>query len=248
MRSLWNIAFSSILLAGVACTVTSTGGPPGSGPGTAPPADVDRCKRSCDKMKFFACSSADEQARCYADCDTATASQIEVFTGCAESSICDPACRTKIQPAEQASQGGGGASAATCTTACDKLVMCSLIPVGAKTECNKICAEKGYQYQIDCVNETACDKIEATCGGPVSNETGGGGGSSGGGADFEIANCRTQCDSIHFFDCSTTTEHAACRDVCASAAATKRDTFTACSQSSGSDCTKKGACLDAFLN
>jgi hypothetical protein len=46
-----------------------------------------------------------------------------------------------------------------------------MIPVGAAAECKSKCASSGYQYQIDCVTQTPCDKIAATCGGVV-NETG----------------------------------------------------------------------------
>jgi hypothetical protein len=188
-------------------------------------------------MKFFQCNSADEQARCYGDCDAATPSQIELFTGCADNSICDPQCRTRIQPPEKAKQGGGGASASTCTEACDKLVSCSLIPVGAKQECNTECSTKGYQYQIDCVNKTACDKLKSTCGGgggDDNNKTG-------------VASCQAECDSLNFLECASADTHATCRAKCASADASPRDTFAACSRSSGPDCSKKKACLDAFL-
>src|SRR5689334_1069419 len=88
---------ASFLALSVACTVETTSSSPPNGSG-ASSADVSRCKTSCDKMKFFECSSADEQARCYSDCDKASPAQIQVFTGCAENSICDPECRTTIQP------------------------------------------------------------------------------------------------------------------------------------------------------
>ena len=232
------------------CSSTTSAGPgssgTGSGSGGATAVETDRCKHSCDKMKFFDCSSAEEQARCYGDCDKATSSQIEVFNGCAENSICDPQCRTTIQPKESAETGGGGASATTCTAACDKLVSCNKIPVGAKSECNSRCATEGYQYQIDCVNKTACDKLEATCGGGTS----GGSISGGGGVDSGASNtdaCLRECDSINFFMCAPVASHATCREQCTKASATSRDTFTSCSTSSGGDCERKGACLDIFL-
>ena len=218
---------------------SSGGGGGGGGGGGATASQVDACKKSCDKMKFFQCSSAEEQARCYADCEKASASQIEVFTGCADNSICDPACRTSIQPKETQQSAGGGASASTCGTACDKLVSCSLIPVGAKADCTAECTKNGYQYQIDCVNNTACDKIESTCGGESSGtiET----------PSDPAAECLSECDSINFFKCAPVEFHAACRDECASASTGARDAFTTCSQSSGVDCERKKGCLDAFL-
>src|SRR5262245_10581546 len=102
-RLQYSLLYNPLLAAVIAaCSSTTNATPtPGSGPGgpSASSQDVSRCKSSCDKMKFFGCNSAEEQARCYADCDKASASQIEVFTGCAGVSICDPACRTKIEPA-----------------------------------------------------------------------------------------------------------------------------------------------------
>jgi hypothetical protein len=201
-------------------------------------------------MKFFDCSSAEEQARCYADCDSATPQQIEVFTACAENSICDPECRTSIVPKESSSSGGGGgggggASTSSCSTACTKLVECSFIPVGAKAECNSRCATEGYQYQIDCVNNNACGDIAKKCGSfeggsvdtvPIPPET------------DTVAACQDECDDINFFDCAPVAKHSECRAKCSSSTATERDDFIACASSSGVDCEKKAGCLDAFLN
>src|SRR5688572_29712281 len=85
------------------CSSTASGDPnssggPGGISGGASANEIGSCKKSCDKMKFFDCSSADEHARCYQDCDKASSSQIDIFTGCAQNSICDPQCRTTIQP------------------------------------------------------------------------------------------------------------------------------------------------------
>lgn len=211
-------------------------------------------------MKFFQCNSAEEQARCYADCEKATPSQIEVFNACAQNSICDPSCRTNIQPAG-GTAGGGGASSSSCTTACDKLVSCSAIKVGDKPACLEICQKEAYQYQIDCVNATECSKLEATCG--SLNETGGGGetsssggssgtttssGGSSGSDDFDIMRCQTACDSLQFFDCLDASEQSACRSLCSTAAAAKRDTFTSCANGAGSECTKGQDCYSVFSN
>jgi hypothetical protein len=237
-----------------ACTETTAG--PG-GPGSASTADVSRCKGSCDKMKFFGCNSADEQARCYGDCDKATTSQIEIFTGCAGSSICDPACRTKITPADSSgggssggggTTGGGGATASSCSSACDKLVSCSLIPLGGRATCNQVCSTKGYQYQIDCVNNSGCDKIKDICGASITTgseiiaEPGPDASSLG------VVTCQNECDSLNFFECVSVAEHARCRDTCTTVSGGARDTFTSCSRTSGGDCARKKACFDAFSN
>src|SRR5687767_690071 len=226
MHSSTRWLFVVTVLAIGACTIENSSTPgtgnnssPGSGGATT--AQIDRCKQGCDKMKFFDCSSAEEQAACYSDCNAATPSQIEIFTACAENSICDPACRTKVQPQEKASAGGSGATASSCATACDKLISCSFLPLGAKAECNSQCSTKGYQYQIDCVTKTACAEIEKKCGGAINESGGSGGGESSSGSsgssgsnEFEITTCQSQCDSINFFECATTAEHSACRDKC----------------------------------
>lgn len=188
MRSFWSFSIFSILgsVLVCACSSTETGsggssGSSGSSSGeSASGAQVDACKRACDKMKFFQCNSAEEQARCYADCDKATPSQIELFNACAQNSICDPSCRTNIQPS---GSKGTGATANSCASACDKLVTCSLIPIGAKSSCVDKCEKEGYQYQVDCAVNSACDKIESACGGGTGGESGGGGstGTSSGG-------------------------------------------------------------------
>lgn len=247
MKRSFSFVLSSLLV--VACTVNTSSSSPSAGGATA--ADVDRCKSGCDKMKFFDCSSADEQARCYADCDKATPSQIQVFAGCAENSICDPSCRTTIQPKDSTQpQGGAGASASTCSTACDKLVSCSLIAIGQKSACNTQCTKSGYQYQVDCVNHTDCGKIASTCGGATSGGTDNGPSSGTIDAsvpDMTVAQCQNACDTASFFDCLSASEHTTCRDHCASASASVRQNFTSCSDNAASDCNKQKDCLSVFL-
>jgi hypothetical protein len=266
MPSLRSFGAGAIALVCLACSVTSTtSNPGGSSSGSASAADVDRCKHSgCDKMKFFGCSSADEQAACYADCDKATSSQIDLFASCAENSVCDPACRTNIVPkpsggSSSGSAGGGptggtGATASSCGTACDKLISCSFIPLGAKDQCVTECQKSAYQYQIDCVNSNACDKMKAACGDPTGGSSGGtssGGTSTSGGPPdagdtFAIQQCQSACDNLNFFSCIDAATHSTCRDTCTSAAASKRDTFTSCVNTSGGDCTKGQDCYAQF--
>jgi len=248
----------------VACSSSSAGTSPSTpGAGGASTEQVSSCKQSCDKMKFFECNSAEEQARCYNDCNAATSDQIQLFTACADNSVCDPACRTNIQPKPSGggssgggssgggSTGGGGATAATCTTACQKLVQCSFIRVGDEPACEAQCTQNAYQYQIDCVNNTTCPKMQTTCGAPVGigggGSTGGGGGDTDAGPDeFEIAICQDACDSMSTFRCVDATDHAACRDLCTTAPANKRDSFRTCEDANATDCTKSNDCYDAF--
>jgi hypothetical protein len=241
-----------------ACTSTTDGG---STPGTggASSQQVGQCKSGCDKMKFFDCSTAEELARCYGDCDKATPSQIEIFNACAQNSICDPSCRTNIEPAGSPTTGGG-ATPSSCTTACDKLVTCSAIKVGDKAACLDVCQKEAYQYQIDCVNKTECSKLAATCGnvseggGGESSSSGGSSGTttssggSSGSSSFDVMRCQSACDSLKFFDCLDAAEQSACRSLCSTAAAAKRDTFTSCANAAGSDCTDGQDCYSVFKN
>jgi len=239
------------LAAGAACSST-TDATGSSGNGTSGGASttgataqqVSGCKEGCDKMKFFGCNSAEEQAACYEQCGKAEPSQIELFTKCAQTSICDPACRTNItpKPAPDAPPvKGTGATPSSCATACDKLVTCSFIKVADKSPCVAECEKEAYQYQIDCVNNNACDKLQSTCGG-------GGGGSSGGGETNNAAACQAQCDSLLLFECLSSTEQAGCRSTCSTATATKRDAFTSCAQLAGPECTKGKSCYSALNN
>jgi len=256
-----DLTLSAVTLACFACTVSTSTSPSSSPPtaGAASSAEVDSCKHeACDKMKFFGCNSADEQAACYADCDKATTSQIDLFRACAASSVCDPACRTNIAPAPAAgssggsgggSGGGGGASASSCSSACDKLVQCSLIPVGAKDQCVSQCQTAAYQYQIDCVNSTACNAIKATCGDPTAGTGGGGGGGaidSGLDDSFSIQKCQTACDTLSFYSCISAADHQKCRDDCTTAAGNKRDGLSSCVNASAPECAKAADCYSVF--
>ncbi|MEO6418750.1 MAG: hypothetical protein ABIP39_05055 [Polyangiaceae bacterium] len=234
----------ALLLGACSSTITATN------PNGVSATDVNRCKSSCDKMKFFDCASADEQAKCYNDCDVATINQIQIFTGCADNSICDPACRTTIEPKPSGggTPTGGGASASSCGTACDKLVSCSLIPVGAKADCLSQCQMSAYQYQIDCVNNQTCDKVKSVCGNTTGGATVTGSGDTDAGSNdsFKITQCQQACDSANFFSCITATQHSNCRTLCSSAAADPRDSYTSCQNGAGGDCTKSTDCYTVF--
>lgn len=206
---------------------------------------VDGCKEGCNKMKFFGCNSAEEQAACYDQCTKATPAQIELFTACAQTSICDPACRTNITPKPAPSSPppkGTGATPSSCATACDKLVSCSFVKVGEKAQCVSFCEKEAYQYQIDCVNNNACDKMQSACGGTGSSSSGG----SGDPNAVAIADCQSSCDQLLFFECFTPADQAACRSSCSSATATKRDAFRSCAKTAGGECSKATACYSAF--
>ncbi|GAC1544459.1 MAG: hypothetical protein NVS3B10_08620 [Polyangiales bacterium] len=278
-----SLAFSGAALA-LACSST-TSAAPGSSSGTsggssgigATTQEIDSCKAGCDKMKFFACNSAEEQAACYAECNKATPDQIQLFTACANTSICDPACRTNITPKPAAgapAPTGSGGTPSSCSTACDKLATCSFIKVGDKDACTSACEKQAYQYQIDCINSTSCDKMQMTCGGGVS--TGGSSGTSGSSGStgtsgssgssgssgtsgtsgtsaadqVSISQCNSTCDQLLFAMCIDAATQSACRATCSASTTTtaKRDTFSSCVNASTGQCEGGNACYTTFKN
>lgn len=166
MNTIRSVLTLVALVALGACSKTSASGGPGddddSEPGRGPGGQLTACQDACDKMKLFRCNSADEQARCYADCDGATESQIDLFVACAGNSVCDPACRTNIQPAppdgEPAPGGGGGGSEGgggdasggpdgdvalhECQTACDRLNTFACVSPADHAACRGLCDER----------------------------------------------------------------------------------------------------------
>ena len=247
------VAWATISIGAIACS-SSTAADPGSsgssgangssgaggaGWGGASTQQIDGCKESCNKMKFFGCNSAEEQAACYNECRKATPAQIELFTACAGTSICDPACRTNITPKPAPGapvQTGGGATTSSCGTACDKLVGCSFVKVGEKPGCLSACEKDAYQYQIDCINYTACEKMQSACGG------------GGGGGDVSITQCQGACDQLLFTDCFDAAAQSACRATCGGATAAKRDTFSTCVTTAVGQCPKANACYSSLKN
>jgi hypothetical protein len=246
------VAFAALAVSAVACTTTVNGtdgapGAPGApGSGGASTQQIDACKESCNKMKFFGCNSAEQQAACFNECGSATPSQIELFTACAGTSICDPACRTNITPKPTGGgpATGGGATPSSCGTACDKLISCSFVKVGDKGACLNACQKDAYQYQIDCVNNTECGKIQSACGGGSSSgETGTDGGT--GPDTISIARCQNSCDQLLFQSCINAANQAACRAKCSATTGAKRDTFSSCVSVSPS-CDTGNDCYSAF--
>lgn len=257
--ALGGLALAAVIASACSSTNDASSGSSSSGAssgatGGASAQQVDACKEGCNKMKFFGCNSAEEQATCYDQCTKATPAQIELFTACAQTSICDPACRTNITPKPAPGQPakGTGATASSCATACDKLVSCSYVKVGEKAACVSACEKEAYQYQIDCVNNNACDKLPSACGGTGGGSSSGGtssGGTSGGTGDpsaLSIADCQSSCDQLLFFDCFSAAEQATCRASCTKATGTKRDAFSSCAKSAGGECSKANACYSTF--
>lgn len=239
----------ALIFGAVACS-SSGGGGNASG---ASAAQVSQCKSGCDQAKFFDCSTTQGLSQCYDDCDTAAPNAIDKFNSCSQNSICDPSCRELIDPKAPAnggsSSGGGGVAASDCQSACDKLIKtCSLAPLSAEGDCLSACQQNGYQYQIDCINQNACDKIQSACGGS-SGGTGGGtttgdAGIGGGTDDFDTQVCQSNCQTLHSEECLTASELSTCQADCSSKANAAVKSFSSCVEtSSGADCTSGTDCF-----
>jgi len=257
LRRSFSIAFGGLALALALCSACSTTatvpGAGGSSSGTttnptAPSGKVDACKEGCDKMKFFGCNSAAELSACYDDCGKASENQIDVFISCAKNSICDPQCRTSVKPAPAPGAPpptGGGATPSSCTTACDKLVSCSFIKVSEKAQCVSLCEKDAYQYQIDCINNNECSKMEVACGGTgESSSSSSSSSSSGGATTASQAACEASCTSLHAFSCIDLGQRGQCKTRCAAVDDAERSTFVSCVNGSTGDCVEGKTCYD----
>jgi len=71
---------------------SADGGSADAGDGEAPSADIERCKDSCNQLKFFDCNDSAQHSACFTACEAASADDIEVFVACVQTDICDPTC------------------------------------------------------------------------------------------------------------------------------------------------------------
>lgn len=203
----------------------------GGGSGGASATDQSRCKDACNQLKFFDCASATDHAACFAACESAPASGIEVFVACVENDICDPACATDLDTQAAGGGEGGGQSEGgvdappDCAGSCNEFVAAGCLPA---VDCIAVCsslssAEQGFvEY---CVARRDGCNLPPEC----ANELPG--------ADDPAAECESACDSLKFFDCIDAATHAECRSACAGAGDPERDSFVAC--------VDNGVCIDA---
>lgn len=231
-----------------------TGGSGDTHPGGATDQEVTECKNGCDQAKFFQCSDAAGLSKCYDDCNSASPAQIDKFNGCSQTSICDPSCRSLIDPpsgggngsgsGSGGGSGGGGVDQADCQSACTKIITtCNFAPVGAMDDCVSQCESQGYQYQIDCVNNNACSDIQSRCGGSLSGpdiDAGGGGDFDAG--DIDVTRCQDDCKALHGMTCITADELTSCNNDCNTAGAA-RTNFESCEETSTPD-----TCYDCYTS
>ncbi len=142
-----------------------------------------------------------------------------------------------------------GVYPATCAGACDKIFACGLAAESMRASCIPDCVRNAPQSLLGCIAVTPCEKIPSTCSNgfdaslpdvvtpPFDS----------GQEEFEIMNCQSACDSVHFFNCLDAAETANCRDLCASAPKSKRNSFYMCGEGAGSDCPNARDCYAVFV-
>jgi hypothetical protein len=121
------------------------------------------------------------------------------------------------------------------------------VKVGDKAKCNDVCEKEAYQYQIDCINNNACDKMQSACGGAGGGTSGGT--SGGGSADaVSISQCQSTCDQLMFMQCLDPAGQSACRATCSASTTPKRDTFVTCVGTSAGECSAANECYTTLKN
>lgn len=133
-----------------------------------------------------------------------------------------------------ANRDGGAPEASTedrCPALCSKVIVCGIVPAEAHDTCLSLCASAPAE-DLDCVEENSCSKIESSC--DIL------------GAESD-SDCLEACNRTVFWKCAAATEHAECRETCASAPRATRSTFVGCVKSSGSDCVTMAECLALFV-
>ena len=151
--------------------------------------------------------------------------------------------------ASAAAADGAGVYPATCAGACDKLLACGLLAEAKRASCVPDCLNAAPQALLGCIAVTACAAVPSTCSPPfdASLPDVAAPPFDSGQEEFEIMNCQSACDSLHFFDCLDAAETATCRDLCASAPGSRRNTFYMCGEGSASDCPRARDCYDVFV-
>lgn len=107
---------------------------------------------------------------------------MQLFTGCATRSICDPACFLLVD-ARAKSQ---------CLSECTTKGYQYQIDCVNKAACDKA--------------RVTCGGIGEGSTGPTVNV-----GVDAGGFDIAVKDCESACDSINFFECASVEDHASCR-------------------------------------
>jgi hypothetical protein len=162
---------------------------------------------------------------------------------------CDSTLNLGDADGGSAASADGAVFAATCAGTCDKVIACGLLTSEKRAPCVSDCITQAPQSLLECIARTPCATLVSTCSVPLPDasffdtsppefDSGQEG--------FEIMNCQSACDSVHFFSCIDAGELATCRDLCETAPKSKRNTFYTCGEGAGGNCPNARDCFNVF--
>lgn len=226
-----SVGLASLLFGpSMGCVVDDDAGNDGGG---ASANNVRSCKDACDQLKFFDCNNASEHASCFAACEQADDSAIELFVSCVQTDVCDPDCIdgliSEAGPPNNDGDGDGngdgdgdGGEGGSCVDACNDFVDAGCLE---SIDCAAVCSVLSTDernFVVYCEARRMGCNLPEECEGAFEDDNNNG--------DPSVA-CQEGCDSMHFFDCLTAEQHADCRSLCTTVDADTRDTFAACAES-----------------
>ncbi len=143
--------------------------------------------------------------------------------------------------------GPDTAAPLTCVDTCARLIYtCHLLDPSQTDQCLSDCKGARGVLDLQCVQYTPCAAIPSACD-PARGEGGVPGIDASVLDEFNNRVCQSACDDAASGKCISATDLTVCRDRCAAAPASVRENYTACSNSSHSDCAKHQACLELFV-
>ena len=144
--------------------------------------------------------------------------------------------------------GPDTAAQLTCVDTCARLIYtCHLLEPAKTDPCLSDCKRALGVLDLQCIQYTPCASIPTSCN-PAGAQEGGVPGLDASITDeFNIRVCQSACDSAAADNCISPADLTVCRNRCATAAASRRENYTACSNSSHADCAKHQGCLEIFV-
>lgn len=157
------------------------------------------------------------------------------------------ACNSAVDLGANTDAGTSDASdaAPTCENVCARLQACGYVASDKTNACLAECRQKGRPEDLACAMREPCDTIPKVCGKSDGPTDAGSDGPSPLDA-FEIARCQEGCDGAKFYSCIDAAAQSACRDLCTTAPASKRNAYASCANGSGGRCAEQVDCLNQF--
>jgi hypothetical protein len=163
----------------------------------------------------FCCNDATDHATCFANCEGATGSQIDLFTSCVTVSTCDPACSPHIAPKQTNPPPNTGSD---CPAACGRLVSDGCLDAQMGAACNQVCTQATaaeISVLLSCESRRSGCDLPAECAAMLDG--------------VSAANqCKASCDKLAIFGCIGGTDSGRCQQLCDKADAGLQQRFISC--------------------